>query len=194
MAKKDDNVEHEPLTEEQRITALEEKVGANKLVLIVIALFLIIAVSVSSTIFIVSMFGEDEDAVANSEMIAALEAKIVDLEKTLENIKKLTKENRIELTALSDKVANSSNQKLQELMIEQERGQQMFLDSLRTGMYDLAHMIPGSRTWLEVYGEKVDSAERYSKDREKQLVNMQKGITVSKPKTTIQEVPFEDGF
>lgn len=194
MAKKDDNVEHEPLTEEQRITALEEKVGANKLVLIVIALFLIIAVSVSSTIFIVSMFGEDEDAVANSEMIAALEAKIVDLEKTLENIKKLTKENRIELTALSDKVANSSNQKLQELMIEQERGQQMFLDSLRTGMYDLAHMIPGSRTWLEVYGEKVDSAERYSKDREKQLVNMQKGITVSKPKTTIQEDPFEDGF
>ena len=194
MAKKDDKVEHEPLTEEQRITALEEKVGANKLVLIVIALFLIIAVSVSSTIFIVSMFGEDEDAVANSEMIAALEAKIVDLEKTLENIKKLTKENRIELTALSDKVANSSNQKLQELMIEQERGQQMFLDSLRTGMYDLAHMIPGSRTWLEVYGEKVDSAERYSKDREKQLVNMQKGITVSKPKTTIQEDPFEDGF
>lgn len=194
MAKKDDSVEHEPLTEEQRITALEEKVGANKMVLIVIALFLIIAVSVSSTIFIISMFGEDEDALASSEMITALETRIIELEKTLENIKKLTKENRGELSALSDKVANSSNLKLQELMIEQERGHQMFLDSLRTGMYDLAHMIPGSRTWLEVYGEKVDSAERYSKEREKQLINLQKGVVITKPKTTIQEDPFEDGF
>lgn len=194
MAKKDDNVEHEPLTEEQRITALEEKVGSNKLVLIGIALFLIIAVSVSSTIFVASIFGEDENASANSEMIAALETKIVELEKTLDNIKKLTKENRSDLSALSDKVANSSNLKLQELMIEQERGHQMFLDSLRTGMYDLAHMIPGSRTWLEVYGEKVDSAERYSKDREKQLINLQKGVVITQPKKTIQEDPFENGF
>jgi hypothetical protein len=194
MAKKEDNVEHEPLTEEQRITALEEKVGTNKLVLISIALFLIITVSVSATVFIISMFGEDEDATANSQMIAALEAKIVDLEKTLENIKKLTRDNKGELSALSDKVANSSNQKLQQLMIDQERGQQMFLDALRTGMYDLAHMIPGSRTWLEVYGEKVDSAERYSKDREKELTNLQKGIVNNKPKTAIQEDPFEDGF
>jgi len=193
MAKKDDNTEHEPLTEEQRITALEEKVGTNKIVLISIALFLIIIVSVSSTVFIVSMFGEDEDATASSEMVAALEAKIVEQEKVLENIKKLTKENRAELSALKDKVASSSNQKLQELMIEQERGHQMFLDTLRTGMYDLAHMIPGSRTWLEVYGEKVDSAERHSKEREKELLNLQKGI-INKAKTTIQEDPFEDGF
>jgi len=193
MAKKDDNTEHEPLTEEQRITALEEKVGTNKIVLISIALFLIIIVSVSSTVFIVSMFGEDEDATASSEMVAALEAKIVEQEKVLENIKKLTKENRAELSALKDKVASSSNQKLQELMIEQERGHQMFLDTLRTGMYDLAHMIPGSRTWLEVYGEKVDSAERHSKEREKELLNLQKGI-INKTKTTIQEDPFEDGF
>lgn len=193
MAKKDDNTEHEPLTEEQRITALEEKVGTNKIVLISIALFLIIIVSVSSTVFIVSMFGEDEDATASSEMVAALEAKIVEQEKVLENIKKLTKENRAELSALKDKVATSSNRKLQELMIEQERGHQMFLDTLRTGMYDLAHMIPGSRTWLEVYGEKVDSAERHSKEREKELLNLQKGI-INKAKTTIQEDPFEDGF
>ena len=193
MAKKDDSTEHEPLTEEQRITALEEKVGTNKIVLISIALFLIIVVSVSSTVFVVSMLGNDPETGASSEMVTALEAKILEQEKVLENIRKLTKENRAELAALKDKVASSSNQKLQELMIEQERGQQLFLDTLRTGMYDLAHMIPGSRTWLEVYGDKVDSAERFSKEREKELLNLQKGI-INKTKSMIQEDPFEDGF
>ena len=193
MAKKEDSTEHEPLTEEQRITALEEKVGTNKIVLISIALFLIIVVSVSSTVFVVSILGNDQEAGASSEMVTALETKIVEQEKVLENIRKLTKENRAELAALKDKVATSSNQKLQELMIEQERGQQLFLDTLRTGMYDLAHMIPGSRTWLEVYGDKVDSAERFSKEREKELLNLQKGI-INKTKSMIQEDPFEDGF
>ena len=193
MAKKEDSTEHEPLTEEQRITALEEKVGTNKIVLISIALFLIIVVSVSSTVFVVSILGNDQEAGASSEMVTALETKIVEQEKVLENIRKLTKENRAELAALKDKVATSSNQKLQALMIEQERGQQLFLDTLRTGMYDLAHMIPGSRTWLEVYGDKVDSAERFSKEREKELLNLQKGI-INKTKSMIQEDPFEDGF
>jgi hypothetical protein len=194
MAKKDDNTEHEPLTEEQRITALEEKVGTNKLVLIGIALFLIIVVSVSSTIFIISIFGEDEDAAANSQTISALQTRLVELEKTLENFKLQNVELRAEVSGLRDKVTNSSNLKLQQLMIEQEQGNQVFIDALRTGMYDLAHMIPGSRTWLEVYGEKLDIAERHSKDREKALVNLQKGMVSAKPKTKVQEDPFEDGF
>ncbi len=192
MAKKDDKAEHEPLTEEQRITALEEKVGNNKIVLIAMALLLVVLVSVSSTVFVVSMMNDDQ-SVASNESVAALDAKLAELAKTLENIKKVTKENRADLALLKDQVATSSNKRLQQILIEQERGHQLFLETLRTGMYDLAHMIPGSRTWLEVYGEKINSAERFSKEREKELTNLQKGI-VDKVKSVVQEDPFEDGF
>ncbi len=192
MAKKDDKAEHEPLTEEQRITALEEKVGNNKIVLIAMALLLVVLVSVSSTVFVVSMMNDDQ-SVASNESVTALDAKLAELAKTLENIKKVTKENRADLALLKDQVATSSNKRLQQILIEQERGHQLFLETLRTGMYDLAHMIPGSRTWLEVYGEKINSAERFSKEREKELTNLQKGI-VDKVKSVVQEDPFEDGF
>tara|TARA_R110001592_G_scaffold258236_4_gene522037 strand:+ start:10795 stop:11355 length:561 start_codon:yes stop_codon:yes gene_type:complete len=186
MATKEDNVEHEPLTEEQRITALEDKVGSNKIILISIALFLIVAVSVTSTFFVVSLFAVDE-TLGDSEAVIALQAKVIELENTIEELRKITKSSKNEFVLLKEKVANSSNLKLQQIIIEQERGHQTFLDALRSGMYDLAHMLPGSRTWLEVYGEKIDKAEIYSKDREKAILNLQKGIV---DETIIQEEPF----
>ena len=186
MTKKEDNVEHEPLSEEQRITALENKVGGNKIILLSIALFLIVTVSVSATFFVVSLFAE-EKTVGDSETVIALQARVVELEKILEELQKITKTSKSEFTILKDKVANSSNLKIQQIILEQERGHQTFLDALRSGMYDLAHMLPGSRTWLEVYGEKVDTAERHSKDREKALLNLQKGVV---SEATIKEDPF----
>jgi hypothetical protein len=88
-------------------------------------------------------------------------------------------------------VSNSSNLKLQQIILEQEQANQTFLETLRSGMYDLAHMLPGSRTWLEVYGEKVDKATIYSKDREKALLSLQKGVV---KEAAIQEDPFSEGF
>lgn len=191
MAKKEDTTEHEPLTEEQRITALEEKVGTNKIVLFGMALFLIIAVSIASTFFVVSLFSEDETIAEESESVVALQTKVTELEKTIEALIKSNKNLRSELALLNEKLANSSNLKLQQILIEQEAGHQTFLEALRSGMYDLAHMLPGSRTWLEVYGEKVDKAERLSKEREKQLINIQKGKV---SEIQAQEDPFAEGF
>lgn len=191
MAKKEDTTEHEPLTEEQRITALEEKVGTNKIVLFGMALFLIIAVSIASTFFVVSLFSEDETIAEESETVVALQTKVTELEKTIEALIKSNKNLRSELALLNEKLANSSNLKLQQILIEQEAGHQTFLEALRSGMYDLAHMLPGSRTWLEVYGEKVDKAERLSKEREKQLINIQKGKV---SEIQAQEDPFAEGF
>lgn len=191
MAKKEeDKTEQEPLTEEQRISALEAKVGTNKIVLLGMALFLIVAVSVSSTFFIVSLFSEEKTE-GESETVIALQTKITELEKNLETLQKTSKTARNELALLKEKVANSGNLKLQQIIIEQEKGHQTFLDALRSGMYDLAHMLPGSRTWLEVYGEKVDKAEMLSKDREKALINIQKGKA---SEVQAQEDPFAEGF
>lgn len=188
MAKKEDSAEHEPLTEEQRITALEDKVGTNKIVLISMALFLIIAVSVSATFLVVSIFTKDD--ANDSEAVIALQSKVTELESTLEAMKKVTKSSRNDLLVLKEKVTNSSNQTHQQILLEQERGYQAFLETLRSGMYDLAHMLPGSRTWLEVYSEKVDKAEVNSKDREKSLLKLQKGSLNDKE---LQDDPFE-GF
>lgn len=189
MANKEETTEHEPLTEEQRITALEDKVGTNKIVLISMALFLIVAVSVSATFLVVSIFTK-EDAL-DSETVITLQSKITELEGTIEAIKKVTKSSRNDLLVLNEKVTNSSNQSLQQIILDQERGHQEFLETLRSGMYDIAHMLPGSRTWLEVYSEKVDKAEIYSKDREKALLKLQKG---SISKKAAEDDPFAEGF
>ncbi len=167
MAKKDE-VEHEPLTEEQRITALEERVGTNKIVLLVVALLLIIIISASITLITVTALS-DEDEIVEMESITALQQQVEELvtqnEAQTQQIKRL----KNVLPVIQDQLGNTSNLKLLKLVMEQEKGHQAFLDALRTGMYDLAHMLPGSRTWLEVYGEKVELAEAHSKDREKDL-------------------------
>lgn len=189
MANKEETTEQAPLTEEQRITALEDKVGTNKIVLISMALFLIVAVSVSATFLVVSIFTQ-EDA-SDSEAVIALQAKMTELEGTIESMKKVTKSSRNDLLVLKEKVANSSNQTLQQIILDQERGHQAFLETLRSGMYDIAHMLPGSRTWLEVYSEKVDKAVIYSKDREKALLKLQKGSVSEKAS---EDDPFSEGF
>lgn len=189
MAKKEETVEQEPLTEEQRIAALEDRAGTNKIILISIALFLVVAVSVSATFLAVSLFtGEKETG--DSETVIALQAKVIELEKTIEELEKVSKRNRSDILIIGDKVANSSNMTLQQVIIDQEKGNQAFLEALKTGMYDLAHMLPGSRTWLEVYGEKVEHAEIQSKERERTLLNMKQGSTGKSP----QDDPFSDGF
>ena len=190
MAKNDESPEQEPLTEEQRISALEDKVGTNKIVLIGMTIFLIIGVSVATTFLIVSLLDKGDPAV-ESDIVVAMQERVTELEKNIEDMKKTVKASRSDLLILKEKVENSSNLKLQQILLEQERGHQTFLDTLRSGMYDIAHMIPGSRTWLEVYGEKVDKAEMLSKDREKALLKLQKG-TMSEKETT--DDPFSEGF
>ena len=168
MAKKDE-VENEPLTEKQRITALEESVGTNKIVLLIVALLLIVIISVSITVITITVFGDEEEESVNLEVVEELQLQISELtsqnEAQTQQIKSLKKI----LPVIQDQLGNTSNLKLLNVVMEQEKGNQEFLEALRTGMYDLAHMLPGSRTWLEVYGEKVDLAEAHSKDREKDL-------------------------
>lgn len=168
MAKSDDT-EHEPLTEEQRITALEERVGTNKMVLLVVALLLIIVISVSITVLTLSIMDDDEQEPVHASMITELESKITELQNINSKQEKQIQSLRKSQLIFQEQLESTGNLKLMNIVIEQESAHQEFLDTLRTGMYDLAHMLPGSRTWLEVYGEKVDKAELHSKNREREL-------------------------
>lgn len=166
---KSDNTESEPLTEEQRITALEERVGTNKIVLLVIALILIVVISVSITVITISAMSDDEEDPAELESITELQQQVSDLNQQNELLTEQVKSLKKRLPVIQDQLSNTSNLKILTVVMEQEKGNQEFLDTLRTGMYDLAHMLPGSRTWLEVYGEKIDYAEAHSKKREADL-------------------------
>jgi hypothetical protein len=167
MAKQDE-AEHEPLTEEQRITALEERVGTNKVVLLIIALLLIIVISVSITVMTLSALSDDE-APFDATLFAELQTQIAELQSSNEIQEKTIQVLKKRQLLFQEQLESTSNLKLLNIVSEQERAHQEFLDALRSGMYDLAHMLPGSRTWLEVYGEKVDLAEAHSKSREKEL-------------------------
>jgi len=188
MAQKEDIQEHEPLTEEQRITALEDKVGTNKFVLLAIALFLIVTISVSITAFSMASFG-DKEAAVDPEIVTELQGQVEQLKLQFETEQSNSQKLKKQLILLQEQVSSSSNNKLQTIIIEQEKGHQEFLDALRSGMYDLAHMVPGSRTWLDVYNDKIDKAEAHSKTREKTLKSLK-----SQASGSDEEDPFFDGF
>jgi len=187
MAAKEAEPEHEPLTEEQRITALEQKVGTNKLFLFAIALFLIVVISVSVTIIGLTAGGDEETV--NPEDLISLQEEVASLKQLLEEQNSSLKKSASSLSLFEEQLANSSNKVIQDIILDQEKSHQVFLDTLRSGMYDLAHMVPGSRTWLDVYSDKIDKAAAHSKSREKDLSNL-----MSNQVSEDEEEPFFGGF
>jgi len=168
MAKNENAEEHEPLTEEQRITALEQKVGTNKVVLIGMALFLIVIITVSVTIFSLTSLNGDVAVVAPEEFLT-LQEEVSSLNLLIEQQNTKLQKTKNSVALFEEQLSNSSNKTLQEIILNQEKGHQEFLSALRSGMYDLAHMVHGSRTWLDVYTEKVDKANMNSQTREKDI-------------------------
>ena len=71
----------------------------------------------TSTFFVVSLFAVDE-TLGDSEAVIALQAKVIELENTIEELRKITKSSKNEFVLLKEKVANSSNLKLQQIIIE----------------------------------------------------------------------------
>ena len=68
---------------------------------------------------------------------------------------------------------SSSASAFKEILLDQEQTYQMHLTALKQGMRDLAKMLPGSRTWLEMYDEQMDIAIAESQERVAQLVALQ---------------------
>lgn len=151
----------EQLSDEQRIGLLEDKVGKNRTVITIVALTLIIILSVSITVLILKLLHVDEPYASRSNfeqqalLILQLQTEIIEHKQL---ISKLT------LTYEQSQVAA-----FQQNLIEQEQSYQSFLEALKVGMFDLARMIQGSRTWLDVYNDKLDDAHNLSSLREKKL-------------------------
>lgn len=163
------------LSVEQRLELLEEKVGSNKLGLFAIALVLIIIISVAATVGILKLTAEEQAPSASAEQAAKLEQSLNTLQEQVFNLDTKMVDLEDQIKAQNDKISASSNQILLQLMIEKEQDVQNFFNAMRAGMYDLSHMVPGSRSWLELYNEQLDAAERKSAARSKRLQALEAG-------------------
>ncbi len=151
----------EELSDEQRISLLEGKVGKNRTFITIVALTLIVILSVSLTVLILKLLRADEPFVPISRF-EEQKAIITQLRTDISDQQKL-------LAALTLTYDRSQVAAFQQNLIEQEQSYQEFLSALRVGMFDLAKMVQGSRTWLDVYTETLEDAQRSSNQREKNL-------------------------
>lgn len=153
--------ETEQLSDEQRISLLEGKVGKNRTVILIVAITMVVILSVSFTLLLLKLLRVDEPYVSN---IKFEEQKMV-----IQTLRTELDKQASALSGLSLTYQQSQVAAFQQTMIEQEQSYQEFLSTLKLGMFDLAKMVQGSRTWLDVYNEKLDDAKDLSKQREKNL-------------------------
>jgi hypothetical protein len=154
----------EQLSDEQRISLLEGKVGKNRIVIIIVAVTMVVVLSVSFTMLILKLFHVDEPYVSLSsfdEQTAIIELMQMKIDKQASTIETLS------LTYQQSQVAT-----FQQTMVEQEQSYQDFISALKMGMFDLAKMVQGSRTWLDVYNDRLDDAKDLSILREENLKNL----------------------
>ena len=151
----------EQLSDEQRIGLLEDKVGKNRTVIMIVALTLIIILSVSLTVLILKLLHVDEPYASRSNfeqqalLILQLQTNIVEHKQAISELALVYEQSQVAT--------------FQQNLIEQEQSYQKFLAALKLGMFDLAKMVQGSRTWLDVYNDKLDEAQNLSSQREKKL-------------------------
>lgn len=151
----------EPLSDEQRISLLEGKVGKNRTVITIVALTMLVILSVSLTVLILKLLRVDEPYVSRSSFE---EQKII-----IQSLRSELEKQQSTIGSLSLTYERSEAATFQQTLIEQEQSYQQFLSALKLGMFDLAKMVQGSRTWLDVYNDKLDDAQDLSELREKKL-------------------------
>ncbi len=187
-ADKDNEDTAEALTEEQRIAILEKKAGTSRIVLFIIALLLIIVTSVSITA-ITMLLIKGSNAASNQEFLA-LQEQVAGMQEKLEGMDERVVQLGADIPAIKSQITNTSNTVLQTTLIEQEEQNQAFLNTLRSATYDLAHMVPGSRAWLELYSTEIDEAIAQSQARVLRL----KALKSNAPAAAQDDPFFGEGF
>lgn len=153
------------LSEGQRLSLLERAVSLNRKVVIGLIVIAVCALSALSTMGIISLL-EDDIAYATKAEVellrnenTELKTQILAFEKSLEQYRSI--------------MDTSTASGFKEILLDQERSYQLHLSALKQGMRDLSKMMPGSRTWLDMYDDKMDTAIEDSRIRVDQLVAIQ---------------------
>lgn len=160
----DDETEFD-LSEGQRISLLERMVSFNRKIVILLVVLSIVGLTALSTLGIVSLLDKNAGYATESQLALiqkeneALRLQMAGLETSLVKYH----------TAMDASEASG----FKAILLDQERSYQTHLSALKQGMRDLAKMIPGSRTWLEIYDEQMDLALKESRQRIQELTAIQ---------------------
>ncbi len=180
MTENERSDEQEELSEEQRISMLEKSVTANKVVLLILAFTLIVAISVTLTTMIISSMSEDS-SLGEQEGFIQIQQELTSLKEQVATQQTIISKSEQAYSDLKGLLNNSSAPTFQRILLQQEKSYQEYIKSMKSGMYDLAHMVPGSRTWLELYSEQMNTAISKSQQRERELKRLQTGEALIEP-------------
>lgn len=161
-------------TDDQRLTRLEKNIFLNRTLLLLVTVILTVATTASTTYLLYQQFNDDSHAYFDQH-IAVLNQEIAALKQQNQFTQLQLEQLQQALPVLETRLENSSATTFQKLLVEQEISFQKFLAALKTGMRDLSHMVPGSRTWLEHYQEQLNGALEQSLRRQKELQKLQTG-------------------
>lgn len=167
------------LSEAQRLAMLEDTVSTNRVVLMIIAVLAVVAISVAVTIAVVKLMQPDVTYV-DSKSFAKLERDVGILKEAAIAYEQ-------SMTDTKNILDSSNATAFKALMLEQEKSYQLHLNALKQGMRDLARMVPGSRTWLDIYEEQMDEALAESRARMNRLSRLQ---TSALP--NVEAIPLPD--
>jgi len=128
-------------------------------------LLALVGISVAITVVVIKFTQPEVVYVSQQDFKAAIER--------LELVEESMQDTRLGVADTKKILDSSSATAFKEQMLAQEQGYQVHLTALKQGMKDLARMVPGSRTWLDIYNEKMDIALKQSRERQLELEKLQ---------------------
>ena len=185
MSKDNEAGTPEPLSDAERLQALEKSSTLSRLILygvagvVVLMLLVLLAVQVSGLL-------ADDPNKAAAEQISQLEKQVKGLKGDISELQgqvqkqgaQLALQQSGNLTGILKPAATEDPGTVGQLaktLQGQENDFQQVILTLQVGMRDLAYMLPGSRTWLEYYTETLNKSLATSKARTLELQQWAKG-------------------
>ena len=173
----------EPLSDTERLQALEKSSKLSRLILygvagvVVLMLVVLLAVQVSGLL-------ADDPSKAAAEQISQLEKQVKGLKGDISELQGQVLKQEAQLALqqtgnlagiLKPTEDPGTVSQLAKTLQGQENDFQQVILTLQVGMRDLAYMLPGSRTWLEYYTETLNKSLATSKARTLELQQWARG-------------------
>lgn len=185
MSKDNEAGTPEPLSDAERLQALEKSSTLSRLILygvagvVVLMLLVLLAVQVSGLL-------ADDPNKAAAEQISQLEKQVKSLKGEISELQGQVQKQGAQLALQQSgnlagilKPAATEDPgtvgQLAKTLQGQENDFQQVILTLQVGMRDLAYMLPGSRTWLDYYTETLNKSLATSKARTLELQQWAKG-------------------
>ena len=175
--KEQEETSESSLSEEERIELLEQEEKSDRIWLWVVSVVGGLALLIWLVMSLISSLS-DESEVLSVDNVQAMEQRVATLEKSVERLERLVAMQDEQLASLKANQFTGLHSVIDDkstvgrvalVLQEQEKDYQQVMDGLKTGMRDLANMLPGSRSWLSDYSEAIDQAQASSRKRASEL-------------------------